>query len=109
MDQPRWVLCVDDDIDTCVLMAFSLARSGYLVETAHSIEEALRQARQKEFVLYSIDSRLPDGSGIELCKHIRQFDPHTPILFYSGAAFPEEIQKAMNAGAQAYLVKPTDP
>ena len=108
MNHQQVILCIDDDLDTCELIAFSLTRSGYQVEKAHSVGEALSKARQEQFVLYSIDSRLPDGSGVDLCKHIRQFDPHTPILFFSAAAFPDEIQSAMSAGAQAYLVKPTD-
>jgi two-component system response regulator PilR (NtrC family) len=103
------ILCIDDDLDTCELLAFTLARSGYQVKKAHTVEEALRKAQQEQFALYSIDRHLPDGSGVDLCQHIRQFDPHTPIIFFSAEAFPEEIQNALKAGAQAYLVKPTDP
>jgi two-component system, OmpR family, response regulator CpxR len=103
------LLCIEDDIDTCELVAFSLGMSGYKVEAAHSIKEGLRKAREKHYSLYSIDSQLPDGSGIELCQQLRKFDPTTPILFYSADAFPQQIKMAMGAGAQAYLVKPTDP
>jgi DNA-binding response OmpR family regulator len=52
---------------------------------------------------------LPDGSGIGLCRAIREFDPYTPILFYSAAAYERDIQEALRSGAQAYLVKPVKP
>lgn len=109
MNQGRSILCVEDDIDTCELIALSLGLSGYKVEAAHSVKDALWKAREEHYSLYSIDTNLPDGSGVELCRQIRAFDPTTPIIFYSAAAFPSQIEKAMRAGAQAYLVKPTDP
>ncbi|HKQ89146.1 MAG TPA: response regulator [Blastocatellia bacterium] len=45
------------------------------------------------------------GSGLELCRRIREFDPHTLILFYSACAYPHDLQAAFSAGAQKYLVK----
>lgn len=41
---------------------------------------------------------LSKGYGIELCKQIRAFDSVTPIIFYSGAAYPTDIQKGLAAG-----------
>jgi DNA-binding response OmpR family regulator len=55
-----------------------------------------------------IDNWLHEGSGIELCKKLRELDPGTPILFYSGAAFDRDKQEAFASGAQAYLTKPVD-
>jgi DNA-binding response OmpR family regulator len=106
--QDRSILCVEDDLDTCEMMALSLGMSGYKVEAAHTVKDALWKARGEHYSLYSIDTNLPDGSGVDLCRQIRAFDPTTPIIFYSAAAFPSQIEKAMRAGAQAYLVKPTD-
>ena len=53
-----------------------------------------------------MDNWLPDGSGIGLCRLIREFDPDTPILFYSAASYARDIEEALRSGAQAYLVKP---
>jgi len=47
-------------------------------------------------------------SGVDLCKKIREFDPLTAVLFYSGAAYESDKQQAFTAGAQGYLVKPVD-
>ena len=64
-------------------------------------------AQQQAFDLYLIDSRLPDGTGVEVCNKIRAFDTHTPILFWSGDH--EEDGHADVAGAQAFITKPIDP
>jgi len=56
-----------------------------------------------------LDNWLLDRSGVELCRAIREFDPHTPILFYSAAAYAHDIREAVRAGAQRYLVKPVIP
>jgi two-component system, NarL family, response regulator DevR len=55
---------------------------------------------------YGLDNWLPDGSGVELCRVIRAFDPNIPILFYSAVAYDRDIKEALLSGAQAYLVKP---
>jgi DNA-binding response OmpR family regulator len=47
-------------------------------------------------------------SGINLCRSIRQLHPHTPILFFTGEEREAMRQKALEASAQAYLVKPND-
>jgi DNA-binding response OmpR family regulator len=107
--QERSILCVDDDRDTCELMEISLGMSGYQVDTVHSIQEGLSKARKTPYLLYSLDSRLPDGSGVELCRQIREFDRTTPIIFFSASALPNQVEDALHAGAQAYLVKPADP
>lgn len=60
------------------------------------------------FSLFIFDSVLPDGSGVELCRRVRQFNQRTPIIFYSGLAYEADIIKALRDGAQAYLVKPLD-
>jgi DNA-binding response OmpR family regulator len=53
-----------------------------------------------------LDSRLPDLDGFALCRRIRDFDPETPILFFSGAAYEADKKRAIEAGANAYVIKP---
>jgi DNA-binding response OmpR family regulator len=60
------------------------------------------------FDLYLLDNWMLGGSGVELCREIRRSDPSTPIVFYSGAALESEREEALQAGVQAYLVKPGD-
>jgi len=101
------ILYVDDDAEMRDLVTFVLALSNYKVVAAESYDDALLLARADRFNLYLIDNWMPGGSGIELCQKLREFDPQTPILFYSGAVFEHDKQQAFAAGAQGYLVKPT--
>ncbi len=80
-----------------------------MVVTGSTIESGVALAGSQEFDLYLLDSWLPDGSGLDLCKQIREFDKATPILFYSAAAYEIDRDKAMKSGAQAYLIKPSQP
>jgi DNA-binding response OmpR family regulator len=98
------IFLVEDHEDA--LEIAELALEEYTLICARDFNEGLRLARQRYFDLYIIDNWLPDGNGIELCRLIREFDPNTPILFYSAAAYARDLQSAYSAGAQAYLVKP---
>jgi DNA-binding response OmpR family regulator len=108
MDDKCLILCAEDDKDTCELLSFVLGSSGYEVVPAFTFADALTKALDRKFDIYLLDNKMPDGSGVELCKQIREFDTETPIIFYSADAFPREIEEAMQAGANDYLVKPVD-
>jgi DNA-binding response OmpR family regulator len=101
------ILLVEDLEDARELATLTLTE--YALVCAHNFNEGLRLAWRGGFDLYILDSWLPDKSGVELCRAIREFDPHTPILFYSAAAYAKDIQEGLRAGAKAYLVKPVLP
>ena len=105
---PR-VLYIEDHEDTRELVTLVLEQKSYEVVTGSTIESGVALANTQEFDLYLLDSWLPDGSGLDLCKQIRQFDQTTPIVFYSAAAYEMDKDLAMQSGAQAYLVKPSAP
>jgi two-component system OmpR family response regulator len=100
------VLCVDDHEDTGVMLKYLLGNSDYEVKTADNIEEALRLAKNEGFDLYVLDKRLPDGTGIELCRDLRQLAPDVPIIFYSGDAYELHKLEGLSAGADLYVSKP---
>ena len=108
-ENPRRILYIEDHEDTRELVTLLLAQKSYEVITGSTIESGVALAGAGEFDLYLLDSWLPDGSGLELCKQIRQFDKTTPILFYSAAAYAADSELALKSGAQAYLVKPSQP
>lgn len=102
----RLILCVDDNEDNCFMLTNLLGRGGYEAKSAESMEQALEFAHRDSFNLYVLDSWLPKGSGVDLCQKIREFDPHTPIIFYSGTAYESDRQEALSAGANAFVAKP---
>jgi DNA-binding response OmpR family regulator len=102
------ILFVEDNQDTREVVSLVLRVEGYKVTGVETVAEALQLAKSERFDLYLLDIKLPDGSGVELCKVIRGFDAHTPIVFFSANAYKADIRNALGAGAQEYLVKPCD-
>ena len=105
---PR-VLYIEDHEDTRELVTLVLEQKNYEVVTGSTIETGVALAGSQQFDLYVLDSWLPDGSGLDLCRQIREFDKATPILFYSAAAYDIDQELALRSGAQAYLIKPSQP
>jgi DNA-binding response OmpR family regulator len=108
LQNPR-VLYIEDHEDTRELVTLLLSQKNYDVVTGTTIASGVALATTEKFDLYLLDSWLPDGSGLDLCQRIRQFDKTTPILFYSAAAYASDHEMALECGAQAYLIKPSQP
>jgi len=103
----KQILFVQDHAEAWEIVELTLAECE--LACARTFDDGLRLAQQGYFDLYILHNWLPDGSGIGLCRAIREFDPWTPILFYSSAAYSGDIEEALRSGAQAYLVKPVKP
>jgi DNA-binding response OmpR family regulator len=100
------ILCVDDNQDTCDMITALLGQAHYEVQHALSVADGLSKARQGGFDLILLDWNFEDGTGLDLCRQVRAFDPATPILFYTGEIDDDAIRQALRAGAQGYLIKP---
>jgi len=100
------ILCVDDCLDTCDLLFTALPQVKFVF--AHTFAAGRDLAKFGQFDLFLLDNWLPDGSGIELCRVIRSSDANTAIVFLSAAAYSQDHDEAMAAGATAYFDKPVD-
>jgi len=100
------ILCVDDHQDTSEMLQLLLSGEDYEVETCGTVDEACRLAETGEFDLYVLDKRLPDGTGVELCRKLNLLTPDVPCIFYSGDAYEIHRREAIQAGADAYVAKP---
>jgi DNA-binding response OmpR family regulator len=100
------ILCVDDHQDTSEMLQLLLSHEDYDVVTARGMEQAISLSKTDTFDLYVLDKRLPDGSGLELCRQLQKLTPGVPCIFYSGDAYEIHRQEAMRAGADAYVAKP---
>ena len=100
------VLCIDDHEDTSEMLKLLLSQEDYEVVTALTCEEALQLATEREFDLYVLDRRLPDGSGLQLCQDLAKATPGVPCIFYSGDAYDIHRSEALAAGADDYVSKP---
>ena len=85
-----------------------LGLEGYQVTQANNVSDGLCVAISGTFDLILLDWVFKDGSGVELCKMLCSTGTTAPILFYSGIAERSDMETAMRAGAQGFLVKPVD-
>jgi DNA-binding response OmpR family regulator len=106
---PR-ILYVDDDRDSCELMGLMLKMSNdsYEVTAVSTARKAVDLMENQPVALLILDYALPETTGVELCRKIRENDSNTPILFYSAMGREVDRQEAFAAGATEYLVKPND-
>lgn len=105
--QAKSILCVDDDSDTCELLQFLFREYNFVA--SHSVEKAFQLIEENQFDLYIFDNWLPDGSGVELCRKVRELKFDAPIIFVSGAAHEADVEDALANGATNYLTKPCEP
>ena len=102
------ILCVDDDKDTREMLRALLGLEGYEVIEAQNVAEGLSQGVRNNFDLILLDWVFEDGTGVELCRRLRSTGAATPVLFYSGRSDKVDIETALKAGAQGFLIKPVD-
>jgi CheY-like chemotaxis protein len=103
------ILHVEDDADTRTLVTYILHGEGWQVVSVEDASSAIELAASGGFDLYLIDNWIEGDTENALCRGLRSLDPHTPILFYSGAVFPSDVNSALASGAQGYLKKPCTP
>jgi DNA-binding response OmpR family regulator len=104
----RKILCADGHEDTCLLVRYLLKLFGYEVTTVNDLNSGLRTARTTDYDLYLIADKLSEGTGIEFCEKLREFDRQTPLLFWSARVYERDRQSALDAGANVFLRKPCD-
>ena len=93
------ILLVEDDLTLAQGIEFTLQKENFLVQVAHTLENAQKLHNAQEFDLILLDVMLPDGSGYDFCKSIR-IDSQIPIIFLT-----ESGRKAhgLNRGMKAYF------
>jgi len=102
------ILIVDDDVNVRKTFSKILKLKGYTVEGAGSYSEALSSVKAQFFNIVIIDVRLPDASGLELLKAIRELNEDiVPIMATAYASVSSSIE-AVNQGAYSYITKPVD-
>jgi DNA-binding NtrC family response regulator len=103
------LLLVDDNPDLILAqMNHVFAASHHGIEVARTGEEGIRRVAEGPPDVVLLDLRLPDLSGLEVYRRIRQVDARIPVLFITAATAAEHAIEAMKQGAYDYLIKPLD-
>jgi two-component system response regulator PilR (NtrC family) len=101
------VLVVDDEADLRELLSLTLVRLGLDVDTAESVSAARALLGRNAYALCLTDMRLPDGSGLDLVRHVSA-SAGPPIAVITAYGSAENAVAALKAGAFDYLTKPVD-
>jgi DNA-binding response OmpR family regulator len=104
------ILVVDDQMAVAAMIRFLLTRAGCETQGALDAKTALRLAQTQVFDLITLDLEMPDGSGFDLFRHLRQIPglAETPIVFVAGNASIENQQRGLDLGAADFIEKPFD-
>ena len=103
------ILLVDDDLAILDSTKQILEFEGYEVETAVTAGEGLRLIESAFFNLAIFDIKLPDMEGTELLEKAHKLRPGMKKIMLTGFASLENSVFALNAGADAYILKPVSP
>ncbi len=108
VEQTPTILLVDDEGKDAEEMADLLTRSGYDCTVAKSGQAGLDLLKASRFDLVLTDARLRDLDGLEILRQVRASSPDTEVVFVSGQGNIPSAVKAMQDGAETYLVKPVN-
>jgi DNA-binding response OmpR family regulator len=103
------VIVIDDDKSILRTFTRILQKNGYEIDVAETGKEALEKSKKKTYDLALIDIRLPDMDGTDLLVKMQQTTPEAIKIMITGFPSLETGVKALDEGADAYLVKPVKP
>ena len=105
----KTILVVDDDKSILRTFTRILEKSGYNIDVAETGKEAMEKAENHHYDLALVDIRLPDMDGTDLLAKLKKQLQNTVKIMITGFPSLETGVKALDEGADAYLVKPVKP
>jgi PAS domain S-box-containing protein len=102
------VLLLEDHDDTRQIMTRLLGSFGCEVTAAGTVKQAIALAEQGEYDLLVSDIGLPDGSGMDVMRHLRQRRRDIKGIALSGFGQPEDLRRSQDAGFELHLTKPVN-
>lgn len=103
------ILIVEDDATFAQIIEGFLSKNNYVIETAVDLKQAFKSVENQEFELLLIDYRLPDGTGLDLLKHVRNKGLTVPIIIMTSFNDVRTAVKSIQLGAFDYITKPINP
>lgn len=99
------ILLVEDDLSLIEGLKFSLSKYDFNVTVARTVKEAKSYFKQNLYDLIILDLMLPDGSGFDICKVIRQTS-NIPIIFLTASDEEVNVVMGLDIGGDDYITKP---
>jgi DNA-binding NtrC family response regulator len=102
------ILVIDDEESIRKTVSLTLQYAGYQVDTAENGKQAIKRAEAGFYNIALIDIRLPDMEGTELLTALKETTPKMVKIILTGYPALENAVRAINKGADAYLIKPVN-
>jgi len=102
------ILAVDDDASVARVVRFLLEEEGHDATVVADVAGAKREFRAGQFDLVVTDLQLPDGSGLDVLKLVKEASPDVPVIMITAFATVSTAVAAMKSGAFDYVQKPFD-
>ena len=109
MAEEKKIIIFEDNATISLILKFFLQKRGFTPLIFGDGTDAARLVREHAPVLIMMDMIMPGMDGIEACQEIRREGISTPILVLTSKDFDADRERALAAGANAYLLKPFDP
>lgn len=99
------ILYVEDDLSLIDGLKYTLEASGYSVDNARTVRQALTLFKNDQYDLLLLDVTLPDGTGFDICREVRNTSI-IPIIFLTASDQEVSIVKGLDMGGDDYITKP---
>ncbi len=99
------ILLVEDDLSLINGLSFAIKKQGYMLDIARTSCEEDKMWKSEKYDLVILDVSLPDGSGFDICKKIRE-KSKVPIIFLTAADEETDIIMGLDIGGDDYITKP---
>ncbi len=99
------ILYVEDDLSLIDGLKYTLETSGYLVDNARTVKQALALYKNNQYDLLLLDVTLPDGTGFDICREVRNAST-IPIIFLTASDQEISIVRGLDMGGDDYIIKP---
>ena len=110
-EQPKKILVVDDEVDVTELHSYNLKQRGFVSQSVNDPKRALEVAKTFKPDLIVLDIMMPELSGLQVCRMIRQESTlkGIPIIFLSAKTEEGDRIEGFESGADDYVCKPFSP
>ena len=100
------ILLLEDDAGLIDGLVYSLERNGFSLDVVRTVKDAENYLSKHEYDLLLLDVTLPDGTGLEVCEHVRKIGSDVPIIFLTAADEEINVIRGLDSGGDDYITKP---
>lgn len=104
-EQSMDLLIIEDDAIIATGLEYSLMQEGFQVTIRGTVKEAFEEIEKKSYGLYLLDLSLPDGTGYEICKRVKEKED-APVIFLTAVDDEGNVVMGLDMGADDYITKP---